>query len=278
MPPSRSAGTWSCVIPPGARGRPRQSVRLISLSAQTLMPDASIDSPSSNVPRRSKRQSLAWGSLADACLPDFTGPTSFFQSAEPDTAASSWTRSALREFITVTITLTAGLALGFGAACAVRPNRVAPASAAASVRVFIRFTPQHHHRGGDLYAHCVNRLLKRIQIVHRRRVSGFAAMQIQGWPGWQTQRNPGTLRLQAAVVSQPPSRPEPPLTLRAASTPRARRPFFVRPKGRRAARCSDSAVLKRSIVIGKQAAEQYRAALRIRPRFGGASFLAGPDL
>jgi hypothetical protein len=49
----------------------------------------------------------------------------------------------LREFVTVTVTVTAGFALGlvFGAACAVRPNRVAPASAAASVRVFIRFTP-----------------------------------------------------------------------------------------------------------------------------------------
>src|SRR5215510_10693563 len=109
MPPSRSAGTWSCVIPPGARGSPRQSVRLSFLSAQTLMPDASIDSPSSNVPRRSKRQSRTCGSLADACWPDFTGPTTFFQSAEPDTAASNWTRSALREFVTVTVTVAVGL-------------------------------------------------------------------------------------------------------------------------------------------------------------------------
>jgi hypothetical protein len=127
----------------GRIGDPRQSVRLSVLSAQTLMPDASIDSPSSNVPRRSKRQSLACGSLADACLPDFSGPTTFFQSAEPDLAASSRTRSALREFVTVTVTVTAEFALGlaFGAASAVRPNRVAPTSAAASVRVFIRFTP-----------------------------------------------------------------------------------------------------------------------------------------
>src|SRR5262245_39759930 len=128
---------------PGRIGDPRQSVRLSVLSAQRLMPDASIDSPSSNVPRRSKRQSLACGSLADACLPDFSGPTTFFQSAEPDLAASSRTRSALREFVTVTVTVTAGFALGlaFGAASAVRPNRVAPTRAAASVRVFIRFTP-----------------------------------------------------------------------------------------------------------------------------------------
>src|SRR5262245_62363629 len=123
------------------RGSPRQSVRLSFLSAQTLKPDAAIDSPSSNVPRRSNRQSRVCGSLADACWPDFTGPTTFFQSEEPDTAASNWTRSALREFVTVTVTVTAGFGLGldFGAACAVRPNRVAPASAAASVRVFIRF-------------------------------------------------------------------------------------------------------------------------------------------
>src|SRR4029077_21091249 len=129
------------LIPDSARGSPRQSVRLSVLSAQTLMPDASIDSPSSNVPRRSKRQPLPCGSLADACLPDFTAPTTFFQSAEPDLAASNWTRSTLREFVTVTVTAGFALGLAFGAACAVRPNRVAPASAAASVRVFIRFTP-----------------------------------------------------------------------------------------------------------------------------------------
>ena len=41
-----------------ARGSPRQSVRLSVLSAQMLMSDASIDSPSSNAPRRSKRQPL----------------------------------------------------------------------------------------------------------------------------------------------------------------------------------------------------------------------------
>src|SRR6201986_4799127 len=76
------------VLVRGARGTPCQSVRLSVLSAQTLMPDASIDSPSSNVPRRSKRQSLACDSLADACLPDFTGPTTLFHSAEPDSAAS----------------------------------------------------------------------------------------------------------------------------------------------------------------------------------------------
>src|SRR4051794_19495363 len=109
------------------------------------MPDASIDSPSSNAPRRSKRQPLPCGSLADACLPDFTGPTTFFQSAEPDLAASNWTRSALREFVTVTVTAGFALGLAFGAASAVRPNRVAPASAAASVRVFIRFTPSINH-------------------------------------------------------------------------------------------------------------------------------------
>jgi hypothetical protein len=138
----------------------RASVRLIVLSAQMSTPDASIDSPSSNVPRRSKRQPLARGSLADACLPDFTGPTTFFQSAEPDAAASSWTRSALREFTTVTVTA----ALLFGAACAVRPNRVAPARAAASVRVIIKFIPSITTRR-DFYAHHVNHLLKRIQVV-----------------------------------------------------------------------------------------------------------------
>src|SRR5262245_19852912 len=146
--PNSSAGSNSGeLISVSARSRPRQSVRLSVLSAQTLMPDASIVPPSSNVPRRSKRQSPACGSLADACWPDFTGPTTFFQSEEPDLAASSRTRSAVREFVTVTVTVTAGFALGlaFGAACAVRPNRVAPASAAASVRVYIRFTPQHHH-------------------------------------------------------------------------------------------------------------------------------------
>src|SRR6478735_9030484 len=106
------------------------------------MPEASVDWPSSNVPRRSKRQSLACGSLADACLPDFSGPSTSFQSAEPDLATSNWTRSTLREFVTVTVTAPAWFALGFGVACAaVRPNSVAPASAAASVQVFIGLSP-----------------------------------------------------------------------------------------------------------------------------------------
>ena len=110
------------------------------------MPDASIDSPSSNVPRRSKRQSLACGSVADACLPDFTGPSTCFQSAEPDSAACNWSRSALREFVTVTVTAPAGFALclGFGAACeqTLRGSRWSPPydREGRAVSTFINYT------------------------------------------------------------------------------------------------------------------------------------------
>src|SRR4051812_33783087 len=152
-------------------GSPRQSVRLSVLSEQTLMPDASSVSPSSNVPRRSKRQSRACGSFADAWLPDFTGPTTFFQSVEPDLTASSWTKSALREFVTVTVAVTAGFALCFGvcAACAVRPNRVAPASAAANVRVFIGLSSLVPSRGGLTFQREAIRGYQPIRVFRRSR-------------------------------------------------------------------------------------------------------------
>ena len=60
--------------------------------------------------------SAASGSLADAFLPGFTIPSTVVQYAVPSSAASSWTRSALREFVTVTVTLgaPAGFALDLG--------------------------------------------------------------------------------------------------------------------------------------------------------------------
>ena len=82
----------------------------------------------------------------------------------------------------MTVTADAGFALGlgFGAACAaVRPNRVAAASAAASVRVFIRPLPCIAPRR-DLTLHRVNHLLKRIGsglLISRL----LAAIRSRGW-------------------------------------------------------------------------------------------------
>src|SRR6516225_5194394 len=110
------------LLPACAGGSRRvQSVRLSVVSAQTLKPDASIDLPSANLPCRSTWQLLACDSLAEAFLPGFTAPSTVVQLAEPGSAASSQTRSAFREFVTVTVTRAAPavFALGFaGAACA----------------------------------------------------------------------------------------------------------------------------------------------------------------
>ena len=86
------------------------------MSAQTLKPDASIDLPSANRPCRSTWQLLACDSLVDVFLPAFTTPSTVVQFAERGSAASSQTRSALREFVTVTVTVGANavFALGLG--------------------------------------------------------------------------------------------------------------------------------------------------------------------
>ncbi len=109
-----------------------------------------MDLPLAKVPCRLTRQLKPCGSLAGACLPAFSAPSTFFQLTEPLSAAWSSTRSALREFVTVTVTVGAsagvfGLsfagaaAAGAGAAfCASACAAGRPQSATASARAKLR--------------------------------------------------------------------------------------------------------------------------------------------
>src|SRR5271154_3180018 len=54
------------------------------------------------------------GTLADAFWPAFSAPSTFVQLAEPLSAACSSTRSALREFVTVTVTVPPAGVFGLG--------------------------------------------------------------------------------------------------------------------------------------------------------------------
>src|SRR5262249_9107722 len=98
------------------------------------------------------------------------------------------------EFVTVTVTAGFALGLDFGAACAVKPNRVAPASAAASIRVFIRFTPSITTRR-DFYAHRVNHLLKQTDAP-----SGLVARPLPAARVGGTRRNARARRRRARWV------------------------------------------------------------------------------
>src|SRR5271157_4401546 len=57
---------------------------------------------------------LPRGTLADAFWPAFSAPNTFVQLAEPLSAACSSTRSALREFVTVTVTVPPAGVFGLG--------------------------------------------------------------------------------------------------------------------------------------------------------------------